>query len=257
MKTIVINNQKGGVGKTLMAVHLAWFLAEDGARVAFIDFDPQANGTYTLSGERSGGPASALFFGKTPTITTGEAGITVFGADPQLSNVDAKMAEAVTTMRTNYAALAEAFDYAVIDTPPTWGGRNYAALMVADHLLSPIDLEGYSIMGVDTLRKQIKLVEQQARNGRPIDFMGLLASRYQSGSPRQKMNLETLFKSARALLFDGVITQRQGYAEALASKVPVWTLKKTAAQEAGREIRIVLERIKTRINKPADQGVKA
>lgn len=32
MQTIVINNQKGGVGKTMLAVHLAWFLAEDGAR---------------------------------------------------------------------------------------------------------------------------------------------------------------------------------------------------------------------------------
>ncbi|AZS19466.1 ParA family protein (plasmid) [Caulobacter sp. FWC26] len=43
MKTIVVNNQKGGVGKTMLAIHLAWFLAEEAAtRVLFIDLDPQA-----------------------------------------------------------------------------------------------------------------------------------------------------------------------------------------------------------------------
>lgn len=39
MQTIVINNQKGGVGKTMLAVHLAWFLAEDGARLLFVGLD--------------------------------------------------------------------------------------------------------------------------------------------------------------------------------------------------------------------------
>ncbi len=37
MKTIVINNQKGGVGKTTLAVHLAWYLAEAGRRVLILD----------------------------------------------------------------------------------------------------------------------------------------------------------------------------------------------------------------------------
>ncbi|WP_274542326.1 ParA family protein, partial [Bradyrhizobium algeriense] len=39
MKTIVINNQKGGVGKTTLAVHLAWFMAEADLRVLVIDVD--------------------------------------------------------------------------------------------------------------------------------------------------------------------------------------------------------------------------
>ncbi|MFD2427305.1 ParA family protein [Sphingobium scionense] len=49
MQTIVINNRKGGVGKTMLATHLAWFLAEDGARVLFIDLDAQGNGSRTLA----------------------------------------------------------------------------------------------------------------------------------------------------------------------------------------------------------------
>ncbi|MFC3216471.1 ParA family protein [Novosphingobium panipatense] len=49
MQTIVINNRKGGVGKTMLATHLAWFLAEDDARVLFIDLDAQGNGSRTLA----------------------------------------------------------------------------------------------------------------------------------------------------------------------------------------------------------------
>ena len=48
MNIIVINNQKGGVGKTTLAVHLAWFMAESGRRVLMIDADAQGNATDTL-----------------------------------------------------------------------------------------------------------------------------------------------------------------------------------------------------------------
>ena len=67
MRSIVVNNQKGGVGKTMLAVHLAWFLAEEhGARVLFIDLDPQGNASYTLAGERVGGSSSAGNAGSQP-----------------------------------------------------------------------------------------------------------------------------------------------------------------------------------------------
>jgi cellulose biosynthesis protein BcsQ len=48
MNTIVINNQKGGVGKTTLAVHLAWFMAEARRRVLMVDVDAQGNATDTL-----------------------------------------------------------------------------------------------------------------------------------------------------------------------------------------------------------------
>ncbi|AZS19435.1 hypothetical protein [Caulobacter sp. FWC26] len=98
---------------------------------------------------------------------------------------------------------------------------NFAALLVTDLVISPIDLEDYSLLGIGKLRKQIKLVEDQARGGRRIDFLGLLPSRFVSTSPRQRENLKTLLtQGGTSLMFEGVLTQRQGYAEAVSLKAP-------------------------------------
>lgn len=250
MKTLVVNNQKGGVGKTMLAVHAAWFLAEAGARVLFVDLDPQGNASYSLADARRAGGSSRLFF--EPAAPVEDAtGVTLFDGDRSLDRVDGDLATAVLNFRAVFAGLATHFDYAVLDTPPTWSGRNYAALMVASSLVSPIDLETYALQGVKQLWSQKATVEKAARTGRPIDFLGLLPSRFQSNSPRQRENLTGLLRDQGArIMFPGaaVLTQRQGYAEALDVRQPVWTLKKTAAQEAGREIRRVLSTIKSRLD---------
>lgn len=249
MKTLVVNNQKGGVGKTMIAVHAAWFLAEAGARVVFVDLDPQANASLTLAARRMG-EASQLFFGPALSLTS-EPGLQLLGGGRGLDAVDLNLTPAVKAFGSAFADLAQMFDYAVIDTPPTWSGRNYAALMVATSLLAPIDLETYALQGVQQLLAQKATVERHARQGRPIDFLGLLPSRFQSQSPRQRAALaELLRQEGLRIMFPGygVLTQRQGYAEALELGAPVWSIRKTAAQDAGREIRQVLTVLKSRLD---------
>jgi chromosome partitioning protein len=246
----VINNQKGGVGKTMLAVHAAWFLAERGGRVLVIDLDPQGNASYTLSDTRPVGASAELFFKSDVQIPAGE-GVSVLAGDRRLDAVDAQLTKAVMGFRQAFDRIAPAFDYVVIDTPPTWSGRNYAALMVATTLVAPIDLETYALQGVKQLLAQKTTVEKAARQGRPIDFLGLLPARFQSNSPRQRDALQALLRQQGARIMypgQGVITQRQGYAEALDLRAPVWTIRKTAAQDAGREIRGVLATMKRRLD---------
>lgn len=250
MKTLVVSNQKGGVGKTMLSVHAAWRLAESGARVLAVDLDPQGNASYTLSEAVQRGSSGALFFEAAPELED-RPGLTLLAADRRLDAVDTDLVSNVTRFRDRYAELSRRFDYGVIDTPPTWSGRNYAALMVATTLVSPIDLETYALQGVKQLWAQKAAVEKAARRGRPIDFLGLLPSRFMSNSPRQRANLHALLSAqGPQLLFPNqrVLTQRQGYAEALDVKAPVWTIRKSAAQEAAREIRGVLDVIKARLD---------
>lgn len=254
MQTIVINNRKGGVGKTMLATHLAWFLAEDGKRVLFVDLDAQGNGSRTLAAEGQGGLASDLFDPEASIALSGVAGITVLASDERL---DVVQLDDIGQMVKAFAAFRPLFDYCVVDTPPTWGALNFAALTVSDHLVAPIEMKDYALDGVDQLLKTIQAAEQKGRGGRKINFLGLLASRFNSHSPREKENFSEIVRTLGAgLIFNGALAQRDGYEEAVAEGVPVWTLKKRAATVAGQEMRAVLSLIRDRVDgKPAKEIV--
>lgn len=122
----------------MLAVHLAWFLAEGRTRVLFVDLDGQGNGSSVLSAERKGFAAADLFQSKADMSIEGAAGLTVLPRDSRLHSIELTQ---VPVMMKNFKALESHFDYCVIDTPPNWGARNFAAMAVCDFLLSPIELK--------------------------------------------------------------------------------------------------------------------
>ncbi|WP_271618194.1 ParA family protein [Bradyrhizobium sp. CCBAU 51745] len=247
VNTIVINNQKGGVGKTTLAVHLAWFMAEAGRRVLMIDVDAQGNATDTLR-QHAGSISAADFFKPAIRFVAGENnGITLAPADSSLTDIDRGNVAAVTYLRQNLADAADRFDVCVIDTPPSLGFRSVACLIAASHVLAPIYLEDYSVKGVKALMQTV--IGVQRRYGRQeTRFLGLLPSNFNTKSPRQRTHLEQLLREAGKYVFPGQIVARDGYAEAVAERVPVWSLKRRSAQEAGREIRAVLTKIVERLD---------
>lgn len=240
--TIVVNNQKGGVGKTTLACHLAWYLAEGGKRTALIDLDIQGNASSTLSEARDAGPARALFDGEPPTLSAELDGLTLFRSDRSISEVDSSL---VSEMITRFAEIESQFDYVVIDTPPGWGWLTFAAFAVTDSVIAPTDLKGYAIAGIGELSQSIATVNARGRSAdQPIKFLGLLVSRFNSIKPRERAALAELLTQAGDIVFEGVITERTSYAEAVETGEPVWRLKGEGAKVAGQEIRPILEKIK-------------
>lgn len=234
MKTVVIANGKGGVGKTADAAHIAFHAAEAGYKTLVIDLDT-GNLSKTMRQHRIEVPASALFLDQRPAIPQGNGSISLVHADRLLANVIYMPAERAFT---NYPANlrefeAHGFDLCVVDTPANIGIATITALQSADAVISPIEMEDYSIEGIKDMMRVI--VGAKQRNPK-LRFLGIVPNRVDRRNPRQIKHLAEVQAAHAKLLAPVVVGLRASIAEALAAGEPVWKSKKTTARAAGAEM---------------------
>ena len=244
MKTLVIANQKGGVGKTTLLVHMAHYAAEAGNRVLVIDLDPQGNSSSSLEMFASGIVASALFETKSLALPLeAQPRITLIGADSALVDLDRATLNVAQAFigQVRHLENSARFDLCLIDTAPALGLRMVAAIISANYVVSPIELQAYSIDGIAAMLKTIYGIRQKLNSG--LQFIGMLPSRVNAHSPAQKANLIALLKRHPDLVVRKAITLRTSIGEAASEKKPVWSLRKTSAREAGQEVKAVLAHI--------------
>lgn len=249
MQKIAISNQKGGVGKSTVAVHLAMSLYENGKKVLFVDLDPQANATKTLGRAASSAPiaASQLFSENIGSIKA-ESLITLIHADELMADIERSELSVLNTFKHNIDAIGQGFDYCVIDTPPTLGLRMTAALLVANHVLSPIELEEYSIDGIAKMLQTIFNVKDKWNPD--LNFLGMLPNRFNPRSVAQKETLSSLISDYSHLLIKDRIGIRSSIPEAMSKGVPVWQLKKSSAREAGKEFKKAIAAVCKKMEEP-------
>lgn len=235
MKILSVANQKGGVGKTAVASHLAFFLRDQGHKVLFVDLDPQANASSTLKASASDVTASQLFDKSVKIDLQPKDGISLIAADVALADLERADPQVIATFRENLHRLANNFDFAIIDTAPTMGLRMTAALIASNFVLCPIELESYSIDGITRMLQTVFGVQQKWNPG--LTFLGMLPNRFNSNSAKQKENLQNLLSSYAHLMITAKIGNRSSISDALADGIPVWEIPKTAAREAAKEMR--------------------
>ena len=170
MRVISVANFKGGTGKTVTAVNLAAILAAEGDRVLLIDADPQHNASDFFGAEPDAVTLSDVLTGHAepywPEILspTGREGLSLLPADMELLTLDlASMkdgsgSEAVKRLRDLMDVLREdgAFDFVIIDCPPSFTAASVAALSVTDELIIPTKTDAFSQAGVDELIRQAR-----------------------------------------------------------------------------------------------------
>lgn len=170
MRVISVANFKGGTGKTVTAVNLAAILAAEGDRVLLIDADPQHNASDFFGAEPDAVTLSDVLTGHAepywPEILspTGREGLSLLPADMDLLTLDlASMKDgsgsaAVRRLRSLMDVLREdgAFDFVIIDCPPSFTAASVAALSVSDELIIPTKTDAFSQAGVDELIQQAR-----------------------------------------------------------------------------------------------------
>lgn len=249
-KSLVVAQQKGGVGKTSTLVHLAFAYWERNLKVCVIDLDIQANASYTLKKYDCGFAASRLFDPNDPngenlkkTFNDLPEGplLKVIHSDPELANMERRtLIEAAKIFKEHIKVIEESgFDVILIDTAPALGVNLAAALSAADYVLSPIELETYSIQGISKMITTIANIRDRL-NGK-LKFIGMMPSKVDGRNPRHKTHLDELSKAYPQLITPVRIGLRSSMADAVASGVPVWKIKKTAARVAAKEVRAVAD----------------
>jgi chromosome partitioning protein len=202
-----------------------------------IDLDTQGNASYTLADHASGVLASELFGGS--PVRERMAGLAsrlvLIGADSSLANLERMdLAVAANALRASMAVLNEFLDVCLIDTPPSLGIAMAAAVLSADYMLSPVEMEAYSLQG---MKKMVAIVGNLRKQNPKLRFLGMVPNKVDARKPRHVRNLATLKEAYPQLVFPCAVGARDSIAEALGKRLPVWKIRKTAARQATREVR--------------------
>ena len=172
MKIIAVANQKGGVGKTTTSVNLGHALAEKGQRILIVDLDPQGNATSALGMQEleSESLYEALLGDGSivdKILPTRIEGLFLVPANLDLAGVEVeivRMGDHLTRLTKTLSILRndQAFDFILLDCPPSLGILMTNALAAADELLTPIQCEYFALEG---LVKIVRVVEQVRGSG--------------------------------------------------------------------------------------------
>lgn len=257
MKTLVLANHKGGVGKSAVATLMAHYFEMRKHRVLAIDLDHQGSLSkpLRLSGHATVAPVTsdALMTTTGSTLSVGSmvlvpSGQALIGLErqPTLHTPFAR------NLRAFLVAMDTHFDVCVIDTHPSPDIRLIAALASTDFVLCPIELKQEALDGVSALlnHERVGLRKIKAVLNPKLRLIGLLPNMVEA-TPFQRTNFVKVAEHYRSLtipLSDRIgdiasMPRRTAISEAQAQGAVLWEMKKTAARDAWREIEPSLARI--------------
>jgi len=220
-KIISVVNQKGGVGKTTTAMNLAAYLSELGKFVLLVDMDPQGNASSGLGLGKEMvdfGVYHALAKQKRlhdVIFNTAHEGLRLLPSTPDLA---AANIELVDMDRREFqladllAEVTHAYDYIIIDCPPSLGLLTINSLVAAQELLIPVQAEYYALEGLGQLLKTIDLIQTHIKPD--ISILGAVLTMYDKRTRLSEDIMNELYKYFPDTIFRSVIPRTIRLAEA-------------------------------------------
>jgi chromosome partitioning protein len=221
VRIFCIANQKGGVGKTTTAVNLAAGLAQLGQRVLLVDLDPQGNATMG-SGVDKRQLALSVYQVLLESASVEDAkqrspkgGYDVLGANRELAGAEVELVELERRherLRGALKAVDAAYDFVLIDCPPSLSLLTLNGLCSAHGVIVPMQCEYFALEGLSDLVNTVRQVRSNLN--KDLALIGLLRVMFDPRITLQQQVSEQLKSHFGDKVFNVVIPRNVRLAEA-------------------------------------------
>jgi len=220
MKVITLLNEKGGVGKTTLATHIATGLALKGHRVTLVDTDPQANATSSVGLDKRPSFYDLCVRDAdwrdilvqvhpdvySPPNSQSKGQLYCVPGNAESRTVAMSMKNRLV-IRSRFQQLRKAIDFIVLDTSPTPSLLNEAILLATDYVLIPTDCESFSAL--EGLPESIEHIQNASNTLAPNNLagpkvLGIIPNKYRSKTVLHRDMLAHLKNTYGDLVFEPI-----------------------------------------------------
>ena len=227
-RTIVIANQKGGVGKTTTAINLAASLAAHRRKTLLLDMDPQGNASsgFDLRTEENrkniydvmldeARIEDAVVHDVRPKLSVIPSDVNLAACEIQLSEKENRN----VILKNELSRIRKDYEFVIIDCPPSLNILTLNAMCAGDTVLVPLQCEYYALEGLAQLMQTVKLVSERLNPDLQIE--GIVFTMFDSRTNLANQVVENVEKNTDKKIYKAIIPRNVRLAEAPSYGMPI------------------------------------
>ena len=190
MQTISISNKKGGVGKTVLTVNLAYEFSELGYRVLVLDMDEQCNTTTFYFGEQPEQEDNIYNLLENPNKNISDCifevndKLFIISGSPKMKYFNSED-EVLLKNLLKDDTFKDMFDIILIDNPPAFNNKTLNSFVASNHVVVVAEADSFSLNGLKQLEENINEIKRLKNE--ELNILGIVLNKVDK---RRKINRE-------------------------------------------------------------------